>query len=114
MTTPLALPVAGETADNAGAHLPLTQDSQPPLIDSTTEHYSIIGTHCSLWSGFLTSVQQERVLERAFVALNSTSTHCHVNRKYTGSLRNTDASIFGSCWVQGKYRIRHITFIAHP
>ena len=47
----------------------------------------------SLWSAFLTSVQQGRALKRAFVALNSTGTHCHAYQKFTGSLRNTDASI---------------------
>ena len=45
----------------------------------------------SLWSAFLTSVQQGRALERAFVVLNTTGTHCRAHRKYTGSLRNTDA-----------------------
>ena len=71
--------------------LPLTQGCQPLLINSTTGHYNSTGMYStSLWSAFLTSVQQGRALECAFVALNSTGTHCHAYRKYTGSLRNTD------------------------
>ena len=80
--------------DNADTHLPLTQGCPPPLIDSTTGHYNSTGSHStSLWSAFLVSIQQGRALERAFVALNSTGMYCHAYRKYTRSLRNTDASI---------------------
>ena len=61
--------------DNADAHLPLMQVCHLPLIDSTTGHYNSIGSHSSsLWSAFLASVQQGRVLERALVALNSRGT----------------------------------------
>ena len=68
---------------NADAHLPLMQVCLPPLIDSTTGHYNSIGSHSSsLWSAFLTSVQQGRALECAFVGLNSTGTHCHTYWKY--------------------------------
>ena len=52
------------------------------------------GMHSTgLWSAFLTSIQQGRALECAFVALNSTGIHCHAYRKYTRSLRNTGVSI---------------------
>ena len=61
---------------------------------STTGHYNSIGLHSSsLWSAFLTSVQQGRALECAFVALNNTGMHYHAYRKYTGSLQNMDTSI---------------------
>ena len=77
--------------DNADACLPLTQGCQPLLINSTTGHYNSTGMYSTgLWSAFLASVQQGRALEHAFVALNSTGTHCHAYWKYTGSLRNTD------------------------
>ena len=57
------------------------------------QQYNSTGMHSiSLWSAFLASTQQGRALECAFVALNSTGTHCHAYQKYTGSLRNTDAS----------------------
>ena len=73
--------------DNADTRLPLTQDCQPPLIDSTTGHYNITGTYStSLWSVFLASVQQGRALEHAFVVLNSTSKHCHIYQKCIGRL----------------------------
>ena len=76
--------------DNVVARLPLTQGCPPLLINSTTGHYNRICMHStSLWSAFLASVQKGRALERAFVALG---THCHAYQKYTGSLRNPDAS----------------------
>ena len=75
--------------DNVDAHLPLTQGCLPQLIDSTTGYYNSIGLHSSsLWSAFLTSVQQGRALEHAFVALNSTGMHYHAYLKYAGSLQN--------------------------
>ena len=84
--------------DNVDTHLPLMQACPPPLIDSTTGHYNSIDSHSSsLWLAFLASVQQGRALECAFVALNSTGMHCHAYWKYTGSLRNTDASIIRTC-----------------
>ena len=67
-----------------------------PLIDSTIGHYS-------LWSAFLSSVQQGRAMECDFVTLNSMSTHGHTNWKYTGSLQNMDAS---EIWI----RIFHLVF----
>ena len=64
--------------DNADAHLPLMQVCQPQLTNSTTRHYYSIGSHSSsLWSAFLTSIQQGRALEHAFIALNSMGIHCH-------------------------------------
>ena len=81
--------------DNVVACLPLTQGCPPLLINSTTGQCNSTGTcmhSISLWSVFLASTQQGRALECAFVALNSTGTHCHAYQKYTGSLRNTDAS----------------------
>ena len=60
--------------DNADAGRPLAQDCP---ADSPTGHYTNTGTHSSsLWLYFLAIVQQGRALERAFVALNGTSTHC--------------------------------------
>ena len=51
-----------------------------------------------MWtSAFLATIQERRALECAFIALNSTGTHCHAYRKYTGSLRNTDGSIIQTC-----------------
>ena len=45
-----------------------------PLIDSTTGHYNSTGMYStSLWLVFLTSIQQGRALECAFVVLNSMS-----------------------------------------
>ena len=80
--------------NNADAGRPLAQDCPAPLIDSPTGHYVNTGTHSSsLLLSFLAIVQQGRALERAFVVLNSTSTHCHAYRKYTGSLRSWDTSI---------------------
>ena len=56
----------------------LRQDCPPLLINSTTGYCYSIGMHSgSLWLAFLTNVQQGRALERAFVALNPTSIHCH-------------------------------------
>ena len=87
-----------DSLDNVDAHLSLTQVCPPWLIDSTTGHYNGIGSYSSsLWSAFLASVQQGRALERAFVARNSTGMHCHAYRKYTGSLRNTNASVIQTC-----------------
>ena len=75
-----------------------TQRHLPPLNNSTTGHYNCTGMHStSLWLAFLASVQQGRALERAFIVVNSMSTNCHAFRKYTGSLWNTDASIFRTC-----------------
>ena len=56
--------------------MPLMQDCPSPLLNSTTGHYYIsIGTwSTSLWLAFLANVQQGRVLERGFLALNSMST----------------------------------------
>ena len=51
------------------ARMPLTQDSLPPLIKSTTEHYNSTGTHStSFWLAFLASVQQGRALECTFIS----------------------------------------------
>ena len=68
---------------------PLAQDCLAPLIDSPTRHHTNTGTHSSsLWLSFLAIVQQGRALERTFVVLNGTSTHCHTYWKYTGSLQS--------------------------
>ena len=84
--------------DNADDCMPLMQGCPPPLNNSTTGHYNSTGTHStSLWLAFLTSIQQGRALEHAFLALNSVSMHCHAYQKYIGSLQNTDASIFRTC-----------------
>ena len=62
----------------------------------TGQLYNTISSYSSsLWSAFLASVQQGIALEHA---LNSTSMHWHAYRKYTGSLRNMDASVIrGLC-----------------
>ena len=68
--------------DNADAGMLLAQDYPPLLIDSTTGHYNSAGTHStSLWLVFLTSIQQGRALECAFVALNGMSTCCQAYQK---------------------------------
>ena len=73
---------------------PLAQDCLASLIDSPTRHHTNTGAHSSsLRLSFLAIVQQVRALECAFVVLNSTSTHCHAYRKYTGSLRSRDTSL---------------------
>ena len=78
--------------DNADTYLPLTQGCQPLLINSTT-----IALVCTVLASdhaaFPASVQQGRALDRAFVALNSTGTHCHTYRKYTGASEIRTASI---------------------
>ena len=79
---------------HADAGRPLAQDCPAPLIDSLIGHYTITDTHSSsLWLSFLVIVQQGRLLERAFEALNGTGTHCHAYRKYTGNLRSRDNSL---------------------
>ena len=78
--------------ENADARLSHAQGCLPLLVDSTTEHQKQHST--SLWLAFLTSVQQGRALEHALIEVISTSTHCHAYWKYTGSLQNTNASIF--------------------
>ena len=80
--------------DNADAGRPLAQDCPAPLIDSPTGHCTNTGMHSfSLWLFFAAIVQQGRAVERAFVALNGTSTHCHAYRKYTGNLRSKNTSL---------------------
>ena len=52
--------------------MPLTQDCPASLINLTTEQYNSTGMHIiSLWLAILTSEQQRRALECAFVAPNS-------------------------------------------
>ena len=68
--------------DNLDVHLPPMQGCLPPLIDSTTEHYSSTGTHnTNLWSAFLTSIQQGRALDCTFVVLDSMGTDCNTYQK---------------------------------
>ena len=66
--------------------MPLPQDYQALLMDSTG-HYNIIAVvRIVLRSLWLASVQQGRALECAFVILNGTGTHCYAYQKYTESL----------------------------
>ena len=68
--------------------MPLPQDYQALLMNSTG-HYNIIAVvHIVLRSLWLASVQQGRALECAFVILNGTGTvtHCYAYQKYTESL----------------------------
>ena len=76
--------------DNEDAGMPLMQVCLTWLIDSTTGHYNSIGTHSTglLVSLSLASIQQMRALERGFIALIGTSTHCHTYQKYTESLQS--------------------------
>ena len=75
---PFSTLTVDNSLNNADAHLPLMQVCPPQLTNSTTRHYYSIGSHsASLWPAFLTSVQQGRALEHAFVALNSMGMHCH-------------------------------------
>ena len=80
--------------DNADTGRCLAQNCLTPLIDIPTGHYTNTGMHSSsLWLSFLAIIQQGRALERAFVAFNGTSTHCHIYRKYTRNLQSRDTSI---------------------
>ena len=73
--------------DNADAGRPFAQDCPAPLIDSPTGHHTNTGMHSSsLWLFFLAIVQQGRALERTFIVLNGTSTHCHT---YTRNMPET-------------------------
>ena len=66
-----------------GGGVPLTQDCPTLLIDSTTGHYKSTGTPDTCANLWLASVQQGRVLERTFIALNHMNTYCHAYQKYT-------------------------------
>ena len=86
--------------DNADADRPLAQDCPALPINSPTGHNTNTVMHSSsLWLSFLAIIQRGRALERAFIALSSTSTHCHAYRKYTGSLRSRDTSLLRT-WHQ--------------
>ena len=62
--------------DNTDAHMPLTQDCPPSLIEPTIGHYSSTGTHStSFWLAFPGSVQQERALECTSEVLKGTQIH---------------------------------------
>ena len=88
-----AVPLVQNSLDNADAGRPLAQDCPAPLIDSPTGHCTNTGMHSfSLWLFFPAIVQQRRPVERAFVALNGTSMHCHAYWKYTRNLWSKDTS----------------------
>ena len=51
---------------NAAAHMPLTQDCPPSLLDSMTGHYNSISTHStSRWLMFPANIWQGRALKIA-------------------------------------------------
>ena len=92
--SPASTWTAQNSLDNVDAGRPLAQDYPAPLIDSPTGHCTNTGTHSfSLWLSFSAIVQQGRAVDRAFAALNGTSTHCHAYRKYTEDLQSKDTSL---------------------
>ena len=80
--------------DNAGVPLlPCKVFCYRWLIQQLDITIAMVRTVLTSGQPFSQVYSKGRALECAFVMLNSMGMYCHAYRKYTGSLRNTDASI---------------------